>query len=322
MNKADFFISHASEDKDSFVRELANNLMLNGALVFYDEYSIKLGDSLTESINKGITNASHAIIVLSNFFFEKAWTNTELQALFNKSLREQFKLLIIYHEVKHSTAAERYPLLADIKGIDSSIGIEKIGQSLFEAIGKKGQLSYLRYGFARSKGDVSNGFSISMLIGFPNFANQQFEKVLFDLGNKDVFHSRLRLIFINTRIYFEIIDVAYHKISVSTDISDWIAGEQKFLHANLDLENKLIFLFVDEKIVDSLSFSELSIDNSFLHSAIGIIGNSLELRNPCQFLIETHSIGKSMKLEMVKKYSEMTKNYVERVRNITDANKI
>jgi hypothetical protein len=31
MNKADFFISHASEDKESLVRDLANNLMLNGA---------------------------------------------------------------------------------------------------------------------------------------------------------------------------------------------------------------------------------------------------------------------------------------------------
>jgi hypothetical protein len=73
-----------------------------------------------------------------------------------------------------------------------------------------------------------------MSIGFPNFANQQFEKVLFDLGNKDVFHSRLRIIYYQNRIHFEIIDSDYHKISISADISDWSVGEQQFLHADFN----------------------------------------------------------------------------------------
>lgn len=309
MNKADFFISHASEDKDSVVRDLANNLMMNGALVFYDEYSIKLGDSLSDSINKGITNSNHAIIVLSKYFFEKGWTNAELQALFNKSLREQFKMLIIYHEIDHTQVAEKYPLLADIKGIDSSVGIEKISQALFEAISKKGQLAYLKHGFERKKEELDEGFSISMLVGFPNFANQQFEKVLFDLGNKDVFHSRLRLIYYQNRIYFEIIDSKYHRISISADISNWVVGEQHFIHANFNFSEKKLFLFIDNGVIDHLNLSGLSLNNTFLNSATGIIGNSLELRNPCQFIIGTHSIGKSMDVEMVSNYSEIITNY-------------
>lgn len=84
VSKADFFISHAYEDKETFVKSLADNLQLNGALIFYDEYSIRLGDSLTESINNGIRNANHGVIILSKYFFEKGWTNAELQALFNK----------------------------------------------------------------------------------------------------------------------------------------------------------------------------------------------------------------------------------------------
>lgn len=314
MNKADFFISHASEDKDSLVRDLANNLMLNGALVFYDEYSIKLGDSLTDSINKGISNSNHAILILSTYFFEKGWTNAELQALFNKSLREKFKMLIIYHGVNHATVAEKYPLLADIKGIDSAEGIEKISQSLFDAIGKKGQLAYLKHDYERKDGESQDGFSISMMIGFPNFANKQFEKVLFDLGNRDVFHSRLRLIYIHDRIYFEIIDQAFHKIAVSVDISDWNIGEQKFLHADFSLKEKRLFVFIENKIVDELVFSELSVDNSFLRFATGIIGNSLELRNPCQFLIATHSIGKSMDEEMVTKFSEAIYKFMNSIK--------
>ena len=94
MSKVDFFICHASEDKETFVKDLAHQLIRNSATVFYDEYSIKLGDSLSQKINEGIVNANNGVIVLSNFFFEKKWTNAELQAIFNKSINENFKLFI------------------------------------------------------------------------------------------------------------------------------------------------------------------------------------------------------------------------------------
>lgn len=46
----DVFISHASEDKNDFVRELAENLRLRRIEVWYDEHSLKIGDSLRQSI--------------------------------------------------------------------------------------------------------------------------------------------------------------------------------------------------------------------------------------------------------------------------------
>lgn len=315
MNVADFFISHASEDKDTLVRELANNLMINGALVFYDEYSIKLGDSLSESINKGISNAHHAIIVLSNFFFEKNWTNSEMQALFNRSLSREFRMLIVYHGVSHSDVAERYPLLADIKAIDSKVGIEKITEALMSAIGKKGQLSYLKHPFTRDTTEIANGFSISMFVGFPNFAHSYLEKVLFDLGTKNEFKSRLRLVLFSNRLYFKVIDSGYHEVSVSADVSTWKLGVQNFIHADLNLDDKRLYLFINDKVVDSLNLNDLEIDETFLASATGIIGNSLELRNPCQFLVAQHSIGKSMKPEMALNFSETITKYMNAINN-------
>lgn len=41
----DCFISHAYEDKDSFVRELALTLQGRGLKVWYDEFTIRLGNS-------------------------------------------------------------------------------------------------------------------------------------------------------------------------------------------------------------------------------------------------------------------------------------
>jgi hypothetical protein len=48
------FISHDSRDKDRFVRELANKLTTMMCPVWYDEYSLVPGDSLRDSIEKGL----------------------------------------------------------------------------------------------------------------------------------------------------------------------------------------------------------------------------------------------------------------------------
>jgi hypothetical protein len=58
----DFFISHASEDKSSFVRDLVDQLLRIGASVFYDEYSIEYGQSLTASINSGMSRAKNVVV--------------------------------------------------------------------------------------------------------------------------------------------------------------------------------------------------------------------------------------------------------------------
>ena len=65
----DVFISHASEDKDDFVRELAEKLRLRRIEVWYDEHSLKIGDSLRQSIDLGLSKSRFGIVVLSKDFF-------------------------------------------------------------------------------------------------------------------------------------------------------------------------------------------------------------------------------------------------------------
>ena len=69
--KWDVFISHASEDKEDFVRPLAEKLQKCGVKVWYDEFELKMGDSLSDSINRGLQESKYGIIVLSQAFFEK-----------------------------------------------------------------------------------------------------------------------------------------------------------------------------------------------------------------------------------------------------------
>lgn len=65
MNKR-LFISHASEDKDSFVRQLASALQDSGIDVWYDEYEIKPGMSIRESVDRGLASCDAGSSYLVN----------------------------------------------------------------------------------------------------------------------------------------------------------------------------------------------------------------------------------------------------------------
>ncbi len=53
----DAFICHASEDKEDFVRPLALKLQESGLKVWYDDFTLKIGDSLRRSIEKGLSSS-------------------------------------------------------------------------------------------------------------------------------------------------------------------------------------------------------------------------------------------------------------------------
>ena len=62
----DLLISHASEDKDEIVRPLANALVEKGVKVWYDEFEMKIGDSLRRKIDKGLANSRFGIVVIKS----------------------------------------------------------------------------------------------------------------------------------------------------------------------------------------------------------------------------------------------------------------
>jgi TIR domain len=80
--KYDVFISHAPEDKTPFVRPLAQALQQARLKVWYDEFALRLGDSLRESIDRGLSTSRYGLVNLSHHFFSKTWPQPELNGLF------------------------------------------------------------------------------------------------------------------------------------------------------------------------------------------------------------------------------------------------
>lgn len=121
--KYDVFISHATEDKDSVARPLAIGLRKAGLRVWFDEFTLKAGDSLRESIDRGLLESQYGVLVLSPKFFAKKWTNRELNGLTALEMSDGRKRLIpIWHGVDYDGVVEYSPPLADTLAFKSTDG--------------------------------------------------------------------------------------------------------------------------------------------------------------------------------------------------------
>jgi hypothetical protein len=109
----DVFISHASEDKDSIVRSLASELLAHGLKVWYDEFTLRIGDSLRQKIDKGLAKSRVGIVVLSPSFVAKGWTNYELDGIITRTISGEQILLPIWHNITKQEVIDFSPSLAD-----------------------------------------------------------------------------------------------------------------------------------------------------------------------------------------------------------------
>ena len=121
IKQYDFFISHASEDKDDIVRDLAEALRSNGFKVWYDEFELKIGDSLRKKIDYGLSNANYGIVIVSPSFVKKNWTEYELNGMVAREMNGHKVILPIWHKITKDEVLRFSPSLADKLALNTSI---------------------------------------------------------------------------------------------------------------------------------------------------------------------------------------------------------
>jgi hypothetical protein len=109
----DVFISHASEDKETFVRPLAVSLSQLGAEVWFDEFSLRPGDSLSRSIDHGLANSHYGVVVISSNFIGKSWPERELGALVSREIDKGRVIIPIWYGVTRKQVLAFSPTLSD-----------------------------------------------------------------------------------------------------------------------------------------------------------------------------------------------------------------
>lgn len=131
----DVFISHASEDKDEVVRPLAEALRQGGLDVWYDEFELRIGDSLRRKIDSGLARSRFGVVVCSQDFFRKGWTNYELDGLVTRAVTGEQVLLPIWHNITKKEVIQYSPSLADkLARSTATHTVEEIAAEIIEVI--------------------------------------------------------------------------------------------------------------------------------------------------------------------------------------------
>lgn len=132
--KWDVFISHASEDKDDFARPLAESLRHSGLRVWFDEFTLRIGDGLRQSIDSGLAKSRYGIVVISPDFLQKNWPQRELDGLVARENDGAKIILPVWHNISVDEIRRYSPTLADRVAAQSSQGIEYVTSQLIHAI--------------------------------------------------------------------------------------------------------------------------------------------------------------------------------------------
>jgi hypothetical protein len=130
------FISHDSRDKDSIAWPLAKELMKVIGRVWFDEYSLKVGDSLREKIETGLKQCKRCILILTtNFLCNTGWTKTEFNSVFTRELIERTNVIIpVWSDVTQQQVYNYSPSLVNKFAAKWNDGCVTVAQKIKAAI--------------------------------------------------------------------------------------------------------------------------------------------------------------------------------------------
>ncbi len=142
----DLFISHASEDKEVLVRPLATELSRLGLRVWYDEFSLRVGDSLSMSIDRGLAESEAGLVVISPSFIAKPWPRRELAGLVAGEVGRNQVIVPVWLNVTREEVFSFSPPLSDKVAVIATefdlpelalLIVERVKPELFEAFQRR-----------------------------------------------------------------------------------------------------------------------------------------------------------------------------------------
>lgn len=103
--------------------------------MWYDEFELRIGDNLVAKLNAGMNSSRFGILVLSNNFFGKDWTEYELNTLESLAITGDYILFPIWHNISvEELRAYRASLATIIARSTATHTIEEIATEIQEII--------------------------------------------------------------------------------------------------------------------------------------------------------------------------------------------
>jgi hypothetical protein len=137
MEKRDVFLCHAGEDKDEFVRPLAEQLRMNAITYWLDEAEIRWGDSITRKVNEGLIKSRFFIPFFTPAFYQRNFPETELYSTIDREIAENSTLILAILAIDPGLFKQRYPLLSSKRFMEMEVWPERYHGGIAQESGSK-----------------------------------------------------------------------------------------------------------------------------------------------------------------------------------------
>lgn len=131
----DFFLSYASEDRQSAATPLGNELTARGFSVWLDYRTLVEGEGLEKQIEGGLTQCHAGIVIVSPQFVRKDWPLRELDALLGvETLEGKLRVVPVLYNLKAHELQHTAPTLYQRATIDLAASLDKVCDAILEVI--------------------------------------------------------------------------------------------------------------------------------------------------------------------------------------------
>lgn len=137
MPARDIFICHAHLDKITYARPLVDALNKRGVSCWLDEAELLPGVSLIDAINDGLATAQFVLVVITENFLQRNWTQRELNAALSREIRMGIVVVIPILATDHDAYVQRYPLLEDKIYLEWSMGVKPLANRISSMFGRE-----------------------------------------------------------------------------------------------------------------------------------------------------------------------------------------
>lgn len=132
----DVFLSHASSDKEEFIRPFASILQEREVSYWLDEAEILWGHSVLDLISQGLEQSRFVLFFLSDSFLSRPWPEAELRTALSKEISSgEVRVLPIFMTDSESVLS-KHPFLRDKKWLTLEEGLESIVVQLESLLGR------------------------------------------------------------------------------------------------------------------------------------------------------------------------------------------
>jgi len=134
-----FFISYDARNRETIARPIAARLTSKGEPVWFDDFDLRPGDNLRQTIEDGLKKCRQcALLVTKELLTNDAWAKVEFDAIFAREVSEKRKIIVpVWVDVTRSeveafslSLANKFAVVCTAEELQSEAGLERVAHAI------------------------------------------------------------------------------------------------------------------------------------------------------------------------------------------------